>query len=106
MDTVLGEKRELQQKEVSDVMVNYQIIIAFRDPETNEIIPKVDIIPVFLRPYEIGNWEITDDKFLKVAKSWLKTVCQRRDLKIDACLVYNPQGKRREELEPLLQLKE
>lgn len=100
LDLGMGTARQTEQ---TDVMVSYQVALVFRDPGTGELIPNTEIVPIFLAPDKVGNWEVADKKFLKVALSWLKTQCEQRGgLKIDSCLVYDPRGKRREELEPFL----
>jgi len=98
LDLGIGIGEEKQTK----VMANYQIFLVFCDPETKELFQEEEIIPIFLVPDEVGHWEIADEKFLKVAKSWLETQCQRRGLEIESCSIYDPRRKRREELEPLL----
>lgn len=100
LDSGIGTAEQAKQ---TDVMASYQVVFVFCDPETGELIPGAEDIPVFLAPHEVGNWKVADEKFLKVALSWLKTQCkQRGGLKIDSCLVYDPRRRRREELEPLL----
>lgn len=103
MTIVLDLGMGIGEAKQTEIMANYQIFLVFRDPETGELIPGAETIPVFLASHEVGNWEVADEKFLKVALSWLKTECEQRGgLKIDSCLVYDPRGRRREELEPLL----
>lgn len=100
LDLRIGTVKQAKQ---TDVMANYQVVLVFLDPETGELMTNTEIVPIFLAPDEVGNWEVADKKFLKVALSWLKTQCEQRGgLEIDSCLVYDPRGKRREELEPLL----
>lgn len=66
LDSGIGTAEQAKQ---TDVMANYQVFIVFRDPETGELIPRAEIIPIFLAPDEVGNWEVADEKFLKVALS-------------------------------------
>lgn len=103
LDLGMGITEKTGQTEQTDVMASYQVVFVFRDPGTKELFQEEEVIPIFLAPHEVGNWKVADEKFLKVALSWLETQRkQRGGLKIDSCLVYDPRGRRREELEPLL----